>query len=117
MKVWLQREKNAWTPSGQIPKESIEGSSDSTDSKEFVDPQCQPLVDVDPMDVEGPSLLRTRPTMNEGKRLGKRCPPLQGNSLEAWLKAFNCEEMSNSLKNISDVIIESRSISTRTLFA
>ena len=30
--------KHAWTPSGQIPKESTEGSGDSFDSKEFFDP-------------------------------------------------------------------------------
>ena len=32
--------KNTWTPSGQIPKESTEGSGDSSNGKEFVDPQC-----------------------------------------------------------------------------
>ena len=30
--------KHAWTPNGQIPKESTEGSRDSFDSKEFFDP-------------------------------------------------------------------------------
>ena len=30
--------KHAWTPNSQIPKESIEGSKDSSNSKEFVDP-------------------------------------------------------------------------------
>ena len=44
--------KHAWTPIGQIPKESTEGSGDSSDSKEFIDPQCQSLVDVDPIDIE-----------------------------------------------------------------
>ena len=47
--------KNVSCTSGQIPKESIEGSGDSTNSKEFVDPQCQPSMNVDPMEVEGPS--------------------------------------------------------------
>ena len=48
--------KNAFCTSGEIPKESIEGSGDFADSKEFVDPQCQPYVNVDPMEFEGPSL-------------------------------------------------------------
>ncbi|XP_050285196.1 uncharacterized protein LOC126724838 [Quercus robur] len=61
--------KNVWTPSGQIPKESTEEFGDSTNSKEFVDPQYQPPVDVDPMDVEGPSLSRTGLAMNKGKGL------------------------------------------------
>ena len=30
--------KHAWTPSGQILKENIEGSRDSSDSNEFFDP-------------------------------------------------------------------------------
>ena len=30
--------KHAWTPNGQIPQESTEGSGDSFDSKEFFDP-------------------------------------------------------------------------------
>ena len=45
-------------PSGEIPKECIEGSRDSTSSKEFVDPQCQPSADVDPIEVKGPSLSK-----------------------------------------------------------
>ena len=44
--------KNSWTPSSQILKESTEGSGDSSDSKEFIDPQCQSPVDVDPIDIE-----------------------------------------------------------------
>ena len=61
--------KNAWTPSGQVPKESTEGSGGFTSSKEFVDPQYQPSADVDPMEVEDPSLSRTGPRMNKGKSL------------------------------------------------
>ena len=61
--------KNAWIPSGQIPKESTEGSGDSTSSKEFVNLQCQPSADVDPMEVEGPSLSRIGLAMNKGKGL------------------------------------------------
>ena len=47
--------KNAFCTSGEIPNDCTEGSGDSADSKEFVDPQCQPSVNVDPMEVEGPS--------------------------------------------------------------
>ena len=63
--------KNAWTPSSQIPKESTEGSGDSSDRKEFVDPQCQSLMDVDPMDVECPLLSRVGLEMNKGKGLAR----------------------------------------------
>ena len=61
--------KNAFCTSGEIPKECTEGSGDSTDSKEFVDPQCQSSMNVDPMEVEGPSLSRAGPTVNKGKSL------------------------------------------------
>ena len=53
--------KNAFCTSGEILKECIEGSGDSANSKEFVDPQCQPSANVDPMEVEGPSLSRAGP--------------------------------------------------------
>nr|POE66713.1 hypothetical protein CFP56_69906 [Quercus suber] len=52
--------KNAYCTSGEIPKECNEGSRDSTDSKEFVNPQCQPSMNVDPMEVEGPLLSRCK---------------------------------------------------------
>ena len=61
--------KNAFYTSGQIPKETTEGSGDSADSTEFVDPQCEPFVNVDAMEVEGPSSSRAGPTMSEGKGL------------------------------------------------
>ncbi|XP_050289967.1 uncharacterized protein LOC126728140 [Quercus robur] len=80
--------KNVFCTSVEIPKESIEGSGDFADNKEFVDPQCQPSTNVDLMEVEGPSSSRAGPAVNKGKGL-----------------------------NISDVIVESRSVSTRTPFA
>ena len=61
--------KNAFCMSGQIPKGSTEGSRDSADGTEFVDPQCEPFVNVDPMEVEGLSSPRAGPTMNKGKGL------------------------------------------------
>ena len=62
----VESRKHAWTPSGQIPKEIIEGSGDSFDSKEFVDLQCQSL-----MDVECPLLSRAGLEMNKGKGLAR----------------------------------------------
>ena len=59
--------KNAFCTSGEIPKECTEGFRDSADSKEFVDPQCQPTANVDPMEVEGPSLSWARLAMDKGK--------------------------------------------------
>ena len=53
--------KNAFCMSGEILKECTERFWDSADSEEFVDPQCQPSVNVDPMEVEGPSLSRAGP--------------------------------------------------------
>ena len=61
--------KNALCTSGEISKESTEGSRDFADSKEFVDPQCQPSANVNPMEVEGPSSSRARPAVNKGKCL------------------------------------------------
>ena len=61
--------KNAFCMSGQIPKETTEGSGDSADSTEFVDSQCEPFVNVDAMEVEGPSSLRAGPTVSKGKGL------------------------------------------------
>ena len=61
--------KNALCTSGPIPTETTKGSGDSADSIEFVDPQCEPIVNVDAMEVEGPSSLRAGPTVNKGKGL------------------------------------------------
>ena len=61
--------KNTFCTSGQIPKETTEGSGDSADSIEFVDLQCEPFVNVDPMEVEGPSSSRAGSAMNKGKGL------------------------------------------------
>ena len=59
--------KNVFCMNDEIPKECIERSKDSADSKKFVDPQCQPSTNVGLMKIEGPSLLRARPTVNKGK--------------------------------------------------
>ena len=62
--------KNAFCTSGEILKECTEGFGDSTDSKEFVDPQCEPSANsVNPMKVEGPASSRARLAVNKGKGL------------------------------------------------
>ena len=61
--------KNAFCTSGQIPKETTKGSGDSADNTKFVDPQYEPFVNVDVMEVEGPSSSRAGPTMCKGKGL------------------------------------------------
>ena len=109
--------KNAFCMSGEIPKESIEGSKDSADSKKFVDPQCQPSTNVDPMEVKGPSLSKAGPTVNKGKGLASSVHLFRQICKKLRKKRSVVQEMSDSLKNISDVIVESRSIITRTPFA
>ena len=106
--------KSAFCMSGQIPKESTEGSGDSANSKEFVDPQCQPSVNVDPMDVEGPSSSRARPTVNKEKGLASGVHLFKPICKKPRKMRLVVQEMSDSLKSISNVIVESRSVSTRT---
>ena len=61
--------KKSFYTSGPIPTETTEGSGDSDDSIEFVDPQCEPAVNVDAMEVEGPSSSRAGSAVNKGKGL------------------------------------------------
>ena len=82
--------KNAFCTSGQLPKETTEGSGDSTDSTEFVDPQCEPFVNVDAMEVEGPSLSRAEPAVSKGKGLATSVHIFQANVQEIKKKAFSC---------------------------
>nr|POE84039.1 hypothetical protein CFP56_39431 [Quercus suber] len=108
--------KHAWNPSGQIPKESTKGSGDSSDSKKFVNLQCQFPVDVDPMDVECPLLSRVRPEMNKGKGLARNVQLFKGIHKKRGRKRLVVQEMSDSLKSMTDVIIESKSISNPAPF-
>ena len=109
--------KNAFGTSGEIPKECTEGFGDSTDSKEFVDPQCEPSVNsVDPMEVEGPASSRARPAVNKGKGLETSVHLFRGICNKQKKKRSVVQKMSDSLKSMSDVIVESRSVSTRTPF-
>ena len=61
--------KNVFCTSGQILKETTEGSRDFVDSTKFVDPQCESFVNVYAMEVEGPSSSRARPAVTKGKGL------------------------------------------------
>ena len=99
--------KNTFYTSGEIPKENTEGSKDSSNRKEFVDL----------MEVEGPSSSRVGPTVNKGKDLASGVHIFRGICKKPRKKRSVVQEMSDSLKNISDVIVESRSVSTRALFA
>ena len=71
--------KNAFYTSGEIPNDCTEGSGDSANSKEFVDPQCEPSANlVDPMEVEGPASSRARLTVNKGKGLASSVQLFRG---------------------------------------
>nr|POF14409.1 hypothetical protein CFP56_66319 [Quercus suber] len=99
--------------SGEIPIELSKGSGDSIDSKEFVDPQCEPSANsVDPMEVEGPASSRARPAVNKGKGLASGVQLFRGICKKPRKKRSTIQDMSDSLKSMSDVIVESRSVST-----
>ena len=105
--------KNAFCMSGQIPKEATKGSRDSADSTEFVDPQCEPFVNVDVMEVEGPSSSRARPAVTKGKGLATSVHLFKPICKKSRKKHSVAQKMSNSLKSISEVIVKSRSVSIR----
>nr|POE50792.1 hypothetical protein CFP56_16306 [Quercus suber] len=105
--------KNAFCTSGEIPTECTEGSGDSTNSKEFVNPQYEPSTNsIDPMEVEGPTSSRARPTVNRGKGLASGVQLFKGICKKPRKKHSTIQEMSDSLKSMSDVIVKSRSVST-----
>ena len=81
--------KNAFCTSGPIPTETTEGSGDSGNSIEFVDPQCEPVVNVDAMEVEGPSSSRVGPAVNKGKGLATSVHIFKPISKKPKKKAFN----------------------------
>ena len=60
--------KKSFCMSGPIPTKTTKGSGDSDDSVEFVDPQCELVVNVDAMEVEGPSSSRVGSAVNKGDR-------------------------------------------------
>ena len=105
--------KNAFCTSGEIPKECSKRSGDSADGGGFLDPQCEPSANsVDPMEVEGLASSRARPAMDKGKGLASGVQLFRRICKKPRKKRSTIQEMSNSLKSVSDVIVESRSVST-----
>ncbi|KAK9991492.1 hypothetical protein SO802_026477 [Lithocarpus litseifolius] len=96
--------KNVFCTCGQIPKET------SANNTEFVDPQCEPFVNVDAMEVEGPSSSRVGPAVTKGKSLATSVHLFKPICKKSRKKRSIAQEMSNSLKSISYVIVESRSV-------
>ncbi|KAL0012278.1 hypothetical protein SO802_007386 [Lithocarpus litseifolius] len=68
------------------------------------------------MEVEGPASSRARPAVNKGKGLASDVPLFRGIRKKPRKKHSVVQDMSDSLRNISDVIVESRSVSTHTPF-
>lgn len=81
--------RNAFCTSGPIPTDTNEGSGDSADSVEFVDPQFEPVVNVDAMEVEGPSSSRAGPAVNKGKGLATTVHLFKPISKKPKKKAFS----------------------------
>ena len=105
--------KNAFCTSGEIPKECNEGSGDSADGEGFPDPQCEPSANsVDPMEVEGPTSSRARPAVDKGKGLASGVQLFRGICKKPRKKRSTIQEISDSLKSMSNVIVESRSVNT-----
>ncbi|XP_075650137.1 uncharacterized protein LOC142620697 [Castanea sativa] len=109
----IAKGKHAFCTSGPMPKESTEGSEDSVDSEEFVDPQCQSSVNVDPMEVEDPSLSRAGMAIDKGKSKLSSVHIARGICKKPKKKRSVVQELFDSLKSISNVIVESRTVSTR----
>ncbi|XP_023885910.2 uncharacterized protein LOC111998020 [Quercus suber] len=106
--------RNALCTSGPIPTETNEGSGDSADSIEFVDPQCEPVMNVDVMEGEGPSSSRAGPAVNKRKGLATSVHHFKPISKKPKKKRSATQEMSDSLKSISNVLVERSSLSART---
>ncbi|XP_030937494.1 L10-interacting MYB domain-containing protein-like isoform X2 [Quercus lobata] len=106
--------RNAFCTSGPIPTETTEGSGDSGNSIEFVDPQCEPVVNDDAMEVEGPSSSRVGPAVNKGKGLATSVHIFKPISKKPKKKRSTAQERSDSLKSISNVIVARSSVSART---
>ena len=89
----------------------------TANSTEFVDPQCEPFVNVDAMEVEGPSLSRVEPAVSKGKGLATSVHLFKPMYKKSKKRHSVAQEMSDSLKSISNVIVERSSLSARTPFA
>ena len=64
------------------------------------------------MEVEGPASSRARLAVDKGKGLASGVQLFRGICKKPRKKRSTIQEMSDSLKSMSDVIIESRSVST-----
>ena len=106
--------KKSFCMSGPIPTKTTKGSGDSDDSVEFVDPQCELVVNVDAMEVEGPSSSRAGSAVNKGKGLATTVHIFKPICKKPKKKRSTAQEMSDSLKSISNVIVERSSLSART---
>ena len=106
MKIMVATGKNAFCTSGEIPKECTEGFGDSADSKEFVDPQCQPSTNVDLMEVEDPSSSRAKLVVNKRKGLVSGVHLFKGICKKPRKKRLVVQEMSDSLKSISMLLLK-----------
>ena len=82
--------KKSFYTSGPIPMETTKGSGDSDNSEEFVDPQCEPAVNVDAMEVEGPSSSKAGSAVNKGKGLATIIHIFKPICKKQKKKAFNC---------------------------
>ena len=98
--------KNAFYTSGQIPKETTRGSKDSTGSTDFVDPQCKPFVNVDAMEVEGPSSSKAGPTVTKGKGLATSVHLFKPICKKSRKKCSVAQEMSDSLKSSQMLLLK-----------
>ena len=86
----IATEKNAFCTSGPIPMKTTKGYGDFTDSIEFVDPQCEPAVNVDAMAVEGPSSSKAGSVVNKGKGLETTIHIFKPICKKPKNKAFSC---------------------------
>ena len=82
--------KKSFYTSGPISTETTEGSGDSDDSIEFVDSQCEPVVNVDAMEVEGPSSSKAGSVVNKGKGLVTTIHIFKPICKKPKNKAFSC---------------------------
>ena len=75
-------------------------------------------MNVDPMELKGPSLSRAKPTVNKEKGLATSVHLFKPICKKPKRKKRSvAQEMSNSSKSISDIIVENRSVSTHPTFS
>ena len=82
--------KKSFCTSGPIPTETTEGSRDFDDGVEFVDPQCEPAMNIDAMEVEGSSSSKAGSAVNKGKGLATTIHIFKPICKKPKKKAFSC---------------------------